>query len=138
EKYVIYHFPVSELEKKKNLDWYQELIIKMEYQNIITSGHLKEVQDMVNQLTLLSEELLINDGEYLKIFNIAKSHIDAQIHLSEGEELNEIQICLNGIYGYLLMRMNDEQVDDNLMQSLNAFGDLLSYLSYMFKKINNH
>lgn len=135
EKFVVNHFPVSEQEKKKNLDWYNAILIRMEFEGIISSGHLKEVQDIVAQLSNLSKELLGSDTEYQKIYATAKSYIDEHLLLAEGKVSDEIQICLNGIYGYLLLRMNDEKIDENLMKPLNAFGDLLSYLSFMYKKI---
>jgi len=136
KRYVINHFPVSDEEKKKNLDWYQEILIRMEYEGIVSKGHLEEVQNVVDQLSFLSERLLKEDSEYQKVYAPAKKYIDEQIEKYKGEDVNDIEICLNGIYGYLLMRMNDEQVDENLMKPLNAFGDLLSYLSYMYKLLN--
>jgi hypothetical protein len=133
EKYVIHHFPISEEEKQQNKDWYYQIIQKMKSEGVERKGHLSEVQKIVDELILLSDTLLIEDSDYHKIYKNANNYIKENLELSEGKIENEIQICLNGIYGLLLLRMKGKEVDESLMEPLNAFGDLLSYLSYQYK-----
>ena len=137
EKYVIHHFPINEEEKQQNKDWYNQILRKMKSEGIEEKGHLSEVQQTVDELLKLNNELLLKgDENYQKIYQKAKTHIDKNLELSEGKIENEIQICLNGIYGLLLLRMNGKEVDESLLEPLNSFGDVLSYLSYQYKLAN--
>lgn len=136
ERYVIHHFPISKEEKQQNKKWYDQVLQKMKSEGIEEKGHLSEVQMVVDQLLNLHNNLLKDDPEYQKIYQKAKFNIDHNLELSEGKIENEVQICLNGIYGLLLLRMNGRKVDESLMEPLNTFGDLLSYLSYQYKLAN--
>ena len=134
EKYVISHLPVSEEEKKANLDWYEKTANEMKTEGLTQNGHLGRVEELVKQLTELHEDLMKNNKDYLALYNEALPFINNNINLSEGKITNPIQICLNGIYGLLLLRMNGKKIDDSINKSLEHFGNVLSYLSYEFKR----
>lgn len=134
EKYVIHHFPIDIEEKKLNKAWYKNMLEKMKAEGIEEKGHLSKIQNVVDELTNLHQSLIKEDDEYQNIYQKAKSNIDQNVELSEGKVDNEVQICLNGIYGLLLLRMNGREVDESLMEPLNTFGDLLSYLSFKYNQ----
>ena len=136
-QYVIRHFPVDEQEKAKMEIWFGDLMKKMEEQDIRESGHLEEVQTYVDQLLELKNRLLPTDPEFAEIYNIARPHIRQS--LAEAREAghvvsSDIQACLNGIYGLLLCRMNGREVPEELNEGIDAFGLVLSYLSYKYKQ----
>jgi hypothetical protein len=45
---------------------------------------------------------------------------------------NEIQICLNGVYGLLLCRLLGKKVSDRQLEAAEAFGTVLSFLSFAY------
>ncbi|MTI19868.1 DUF4924 family protein [Fulvivirga sp. RKSG066] len=132
EEYVIKHIPVEEKEPLKN--WYSDVAKQMKEEGITEKGHLSEVQEIVTTLTNLKDELLQSDEEFKKIYNKSSAHINKSLEYAQGQLTNEVQACLNGVYGLLLLRMNGKKVADELMESINAFGDVLSYLSYKYKQ----
>ena len=132
EEYVIKHIP---LEDKSDLKrWYKEVAEKMKTQGIEEKGHLKELQEISNDLSDLKNELLKEDKDFNKTYQEALPHIQKSLELSYGQVKGEVQACLNGVYGLLLLRMNGKKVPDELMESINAFGNVLSYLSYKYKQ----
>jgi hypothetical protein len=131
--HVIAHLPVEESEKESFLGWYDKIRKEMEQEEITITGHLNRVQEYVNQLTDLHNQLMVNDGEYQAIYKKAKPHIDHHLELSKGKLTNPIQICLNGVYGLLLLRLNGKKIEEELTSRIDSFGDVLSYLAYQFK-----
>ena len=137
EQYVISHFPVSPEEKQELKHWFMALIQQMENEDIRESGHLKEVQSYVDELLEIKNELVSTDAEFIQIYNHARPHIRTAFQEATrmGSTVkSDIQVCLNGIYGLLLCRMNGKEVPDELNDGIDAFGQVLSYLSFKYRQ----
>ena len=133
--YVVSKYPVSEEERNEISAWYLDLLQKMKDQNILEKGHLKELNELVASLAEIHWKLLKTDAGYFESYNKAKPFIIEAVMQAEGQDLgNEIQICLNGIYGLLLCRLLGKKVSDQQLKSAEAFGDVLSLLSYNFRE----
>lgn len=133
--YVVSKYPVSEEEKSEISAWYLDLLQKMKDQNILEKGHLKELNELVASLAEIHWRLLKTDAGYFETYNKAKPFILEAVMQAEGEDLgNEIQICLNGIYGLLLCRLLGKKVSDEQLKSAEAFGDVLSLLSFNYRE----
>lgn len=132
--YVISHIPLDDEPKKELLLWYAALIETMQNEGIQTSGHLNETKQLVDQLNKLHEQLLTDDEAYAKIANAAQPHIKQQIKEAGNTITNPIQICLNAVYGFLLLQLNGKSVSTEQQTMLDVFGDMLSFLSYKFKQ----
>jgi len=136
-KYVIQHFPVEDNKKTRIKAWYRKVASQMKKESLDKAGHLEELNNLAKELSHFNLELLKSDQSYRKIFDQAKLHISRNAALSNGQVNNAIQICLNGIYGMLILRLNGKPVDDSNKQGVQAFGEVLSYLSYKYQKRNN-
>jgi len=132
KEYVIKHIPLDD--KQEVIDWYTDISNQMKKEHIEESGHLASVQEIVKSLDSLKDELLESDEEFKLIYKNSKSHIDESMEYAKGALENETQACLNGVYGLLLARMNGKEVPQDIMESIDAFGDVLSYLSYKYKQ----
>ena len=136
-KYVIQHFPVEDDKKTRIKAWYRKIANQMKKEGLEKSGHLEELNKLAQELSNFNLELLKSDQAYRKIFDQAKLHINRSAAQSNGKLSNPVQICLNGIYGLLLLRLNGKPVDDSIKQGAHAFGDVLSYLSFKYQKRTN-
>ncbi len=132
-QYVIHHFPIEEKEKKIMESWFEDIMRRMQEQDIRERGHLVEVQAFVDELLRLKEKLLPADEEFAHVYNMARPHIRQSIQEADGLVKSDIQACLNGIYGLLLCRMNNREVPEELQEGLEHFGNVLSYLSFRYK-----
>jgi hypothetical protein len=129
---VIDHLPAED--RQAALDWYADLARRMQEQGLEKSGHLKETQDYVKRLFNLHEQLLKTDQQYRQIYSKTAVHIRNSMDASGGTITNPVQAALNGIYGYLLLKLNGRSIDQDIMPAVNAFGDLLSYLSFRWRE----
>ncbi|WP_111319654.1 DUF4924 family protein [Algoriphagus chordae] len=132
--FVVEKYPVSPEDKAKISDWFLALLDKMVSQDILEKGHLAELNSLVSELAQIHWNLLKTDPTYFEAYGKAKPFILEAVMQADGEDLgNEIQICLNGVYGLLLCRLLGKKVSDEQLKSADAYGDILSTLSYHYK-----
>lgn len=131
-KYVISH--IKEENTQEIEDWYQGIAKQMKAEGIEERGHLQSTQEIVAKLHKLHEQLLKSDQQYRQVYSKSAVYIHKSIEQSNGAVKEPVQACLNGIYGYLLLRMDGQKLDESLMPAVSAFGDLLSYLSYRWQQ----
>lgn len=135
KKKVIANIP--EADRTEALEWYKGVAQKMQEQGLEKEGHLAETHKIVDQLYHLHENLLKADQQYRQLFSKSALHIRNSISASEGKVNNPIQAAVNGIYGYLLLKLNSKPIDPEIMPAIHSFGDLLSYLSYRWREREN-
>lgn len=134
--HVINHLPVSNIEKLSQVNHYEELISQMQNQGIEKEGHLEQVNQLVHALENICDDLKTNDQQFAQIYDSALPHIEENIALSENKITSHIQICLNGIYGFLLLKLNGKKLDDQNQTKVEKFGEVLSYLSMRYREIS--
>ncbi|WP_339758142.1 DUF4924 family protein [Algoriphagus aquimarinus] len=132
--FVVEKYPVSAADKTQIADWYLALLDQMEAQDILEKGHLDELNSLVTDLAQIHWNQLKTDPTYFEAYRKAKPFILDAVMQANGQDLgNEIQICLNGVYGLLLCRLLGRKVSDEQLKSADAYGDILSTLSYHYK-----
>lgn len=135
QEHVLKKIPTELLDEQDRValkNWYISIIDKMLNEKLQQEGHLSEVQAFVLQLSDLSLSLQVENEEYAAVFNAARPYIRASIQTSEGLIKDPIQACLNGVFGFLLSRMNDKQLDEDTQSAVDSFGNVLSLLSYHY------
>jgi len=133
--YVVAHYPVSEEEKNEIKAWFGGLANAMQEQGILAKGHLKELNELVASLLQLHYLLLKSDANYATTFHLVKPHLLEAVEAAQTEDLgNEIQICLNGVYGLLLCRLLGKKVSDRQLEAAEAFGNVLSQLNFNYQQ----
>ena len=136
-EYVIKHMSEDEATLKELLLWYADIIDQMQSENITNSNtRLSSTQSYVNELTSLHNTLRKSNTTYKNIYNKAEADINKNIELSENTITNPIQICLNGLYGMLLLNLNGKKITEEQKSTLTEFGAILAFLSNEYKKAN--
>ncbi|WP_026954694.1 DUF4924 family protein [Algoriphagus vanfongensis] len=135
KQYVVAHYPVEEQEKSEITSWFEGLIQRMKQEKIMENGHLEETQKLVDELSKIHWQLLKSDKTYFESYQKAKPHIVQAVLDAAGQDLgNEIQICLNGVYGLLLCRLLGKKVSDEQLKTAEAFGEVLSLLNLVYQQ----
>ncbi|MBU2912831.1 DUF4924 family protein [Reichenbachiella agariperforans] len=131
---VINFFPITPKEKLAEVNHYEAFMKKMTEQGIQESGHLAEVNEIVAQLDQLHEELKSSDENYNHIYLKAKPYINENMQVAKGTITSEVQLCLNGIYGFLLLKIEERPIKPEEQTMIDQFGNLLSLLSYKYNE----
>lgn len=132
KEHVVKNIEAPELEKQKLTAWYQILIDRMKTDKVEQEGHLQELIDIVKELDVLHEKLKGEDSKYQEHYNISTNAISKNLKQAKGLITSEIQICLNAMFGYLLLKSQGKSVPEGQEKILENFGNLLSYLSFAF------
>ncbi|MEP4094774.1 DUF4924 family protein [Reichenbachiella sp.] len=131
---VINFFPISDKEKLAEVNHYEEFMQKMKDQGIEEKGHLEEVKELVLTLSRMHDQLKLDDDDYFSVYQKALPFIENNMSHAMGAIRDEIQICLNGIYGFLLLKIAERTIQPEEQEMVDRFGDLLSLLSYKYEE----
>jgi len=141
------HFSISELEiniiSKYNLpdnqldevrSWYQTLINQMEKEDIRESGHLSTLKELIFKLNDFHIQLLntLEEEHYIEQYRWAAGYIKELKIKMNNAELTEIEVCLNGLYGFMLLKMKGTPISDETLQAMSVFSQMLRHLSQKY------
>jgi hypothetical protein len=130
-----YHQPTEILYEIR--DWYANLILSMKQENLEKKGHLAFLNNLVDELTDLHIRLLNHpdEQEYRLLYYQARPNIETLINKSNSPVRSEIEACLTGLYGFLLMRLQQKEIYAETTAAISTFSSLLAFLSKWFLEI---
>jgi hypothetical protein len=99
-----------------------------------STKRLSLTQDYIEKLTEIHNSLIKSDTEYRRKFTDAEKDINQHIALSGNTIGNPIQICINGLYGMLILKLNGKKIAESDEVKLKKFGAVMAYLSDVFKQ----
>ena len=93
DELLVSKFEVSEKEKLKIHNWYQNLIDRMRNEGAAESGDIKEIKDLMELLNKIHLALLADKDEYRhhELYNWAKPNIDEYPSVSDVPK--QLQTC---------------------------------------------
>ena len=114
QKEYISLFNYSEEQKEDMLDWYGDLINMMNQEGKRDNGHLtinniivQDLKDLHNQL-LQSSKFPFYNSEYYKVLPFI-----VELRNKGDKDINEIETCLNALYGIMLLRLQKKEISQN-------------------------
>ena len=136
ETSIINFLPLNETDKSRTSEWYKSLIEQMQSQGIQEKGHLNSTKEIINDLFKLHTSLLevIEDANYAELYEKAREKIKLFQSFSQEFFFNEVEICMNSLYGLLLLRLENKPVPPDLLSTIDDFGTLLSYLAFKYNE----
>lgn len=136
DELLVSKFEVSEKEKLKIHNWYQNLIETMRNEGVTEHGDIKEIKDIIEILNKIHHALLDDKDEYRhhELYNWAKPNIDEYKRLSKSQSDNEIEICINAMHALLLLKLQGKNISEETAQAMQTFGSLLANLADVYKK----
>ena len=141
DELLVSKFEVSEKEKLKIHNWYQNLIDRMCNEGATEHGDIKEIKDLIEMLNKIHLTLLDDKDEYRhhELYNWAKPNIDEYKKLSRSQSDNEIEICIDAMHALLLLKLQHKSISEETAQAMQTFGALLANIAEVYKHltINN-
>jgi len=137
EQEIIWKFRQPEEIKYEIRDWYMNLIQMMKQERIEHKGHLSFVNNLMNDVNMLHIKFLRDpdDSEYHLLYYQAKPNINDLIKKTGKNDMPEIEACLTGLYGYLLMRLQKKEISAETTDAMTTISILMAILSKRFKEI---
>lgn len=121
---------LSDDQKVEETDWFGSLIRMMNEEGKRQGGHLninavvlQDLDDLHKQL-LASNRFPFYNAEYYKVLPFI-----VELRRKGNENVNEIETCLNALYGIMMLRMKQKEISQDTqhaMQEITTFVGMLS------------
>ena len=117
--------------------WYENLITLMMEESLQKRGHMSFLNQLIRQLNDLHLRLLQSDEEkkYQLLYEDSRDNIQEFIKKSTETFSSEIEVCLTGLYGYLMLRLQQAEVSQDTRKAMESFSNLLAALSTRFREL---
>ena len=115
--------------------WYADLISKMKLEGKEKKGHLRDLDDLFIEINYLHGTLigLLGDEKYKSIYQTAMPLMEDFKKRANTNNITEIEICFNGLYAKLMLRLQNKPITPETEEAFNAFAQVLGYLSVKYK-----
>lgn len=134
---VIDRFEVDGETAREMYDWYDNLIEMMRKERVEQKGHLQILKNNVDELTELHYFLLQKAGDmrYRQIVTMAAGNLmDFRAKSGAGNEISDVELALNALYGQLMLRLQKKEIYAQTAQAMESFSKLAGYLAACYHK----
>ena len=130
ESNIVNRYDQPEKVKAEIRQWYADLIEMMRLERIEKTGHLQIVKNSVFDLFDLHLRLLDDfDKVYIALYRRAEPYI-RELEIKQGGIVkNEIEVCLNALYGKLLLKLRQKEITPDTQEALDNISKMLAYLA---------
>ncbi len=139
DKAIIANQPIEEAQKEELRGWYKDLCNKMKLQKIEQSGHLREVNEVVDELSMLHNTLLTyyKDEKYIEFYSFAEQFINEFKQVSNNPKASNIEVLFNALYAKLILKLQGKDISSSTEEAFQAFRNVLAYLAAKYKQMKN-
>ena len=115
-------------------DWYNNLVVMMEKEGIRESGHLQFLTNLIGDINEFHMKLMETGTEklYVQKFKSVGGLI-AELKLKNKIAKNDIQLGLDTVYGFLLLRMKKAKISAETENAVKQLSQWLGNLSTLYK-----
>lgn len=128
-------FDYTDEQKDEETDWFGNLIRMMNEEGRRQEGHLqinkiivKDLADLHNQL-MLSGKFPFYNAEYYKVLPFI-----VELRNKGDKDVNEIENCLDALYGVMLLRLQQKPVSDETESAIREITTFIGMLSDYYIK----
>lgn len=128
-------FDYTDEQKDEETDWFGNLIRMMNEEGRRQEGHLqinkiivKDLADLHNRL-MLSGKFPFYNAEYYKVLPFI-----VELRNKGDKEVNEIENCLDALYGVMLLRLQQKPVSDETASAIKEITTFIGMLSDYYIK----
>ena len=129
-------FDYTDEQKEDVADWFGHLIRMMNEEGCRERGHLQINRVTLQQLVDLHAQLLDSSkfpfyqSEYYKVLPYIVELRNKGAHREE----NEIETCLNSLYGVMMLRLQNKEISPDTQHAVKEITTLIGMLSDYYKK----
>ena len=119
--------------------WFALLIEDMQHQGVVKEGHLKNVRTYMKSVESLHHALLTvyQDSAYISQYKKADPYIKDLRRKINVKDLPETEVCLVGLYGYLMLRIRQAEISEETKEAMDEISLMVALLSNGFNKLKN-
>jgi len=134
EERLVTAYKVDEETSDEIKNWYTNLVIMMDKEGIREKGHLQFLSNLINDLNDFHLQLMESSADkmYTQTFQLTAGLL-TELKSKNPAAQNDIQLALDTIYGFLLLKMKKSEVSDATADAVKQLSRWLSSLSKLYK-----
>jgi len=131
---LIASYDVDDSGKKEIKDWYGNLVLMMEKEGKQEKGHLQFLSNLVRDLNEFHLRLVQTEKDklYTSMFQ-AVAGLIGELKQKNTVATNDIQVAIDGIYGYLLLKIQNKPITEETKEAVKRLSQWLGHLSKLYK-----
>lgn len=139
EARLVKRFNADEKTSRQIAAWYQSLAVAMEKEHVQQKGHLQAITNLVNDLNEFHLKMIQTkvDEQYMQLYRLNGQAINEFIHHTKGEANNEVEACLNALYGLLMLKLKNTEISPETKLTVEGFGRMIGHLSARYIQFEN-
>ncbi len=120
--------------KRDMREWYLSLIGMMKEERLTIKGHVPIIRALLSELESFHIRLLNEESEskYQAAYAKVQLSIDSLRAKSDGSNFGEIEICFNGLYGLLMLKLQKKKINSETSSAFELISEMISILSAKF------
>lgn len=134
EDTLVAQYQADEQQKKEIVDWYSNLTIMMQKEQVQQTGHLQILVNLINDLNRFHQALINQhtDAEYSLLYADIKGDLDL-VRQKSGKDDHDIEVAMNTLYLILMLKMKNKEVSEGTQKAVWKFGNFMGHLSKLFR-----
>lgn len=118
-------------------EWYAGIIARMKENGLARSGHLPEVEEVMQELEYLHRALIdtLGDEEYIALDKEATPAIRTVQQHAGGDPEGPIESSLTAVYGVMMLRSQGKAISDETKAADAVIRNLLDRLSLHYRNM---
>lgn len=133
---LVAQFNVDENTRLDIYQYYKNIVLMMEKEQIKQSGHIQAIVNVANDLNQFHTDLLISpaDPAYRALYQVAKPLLDEFRLKSNDVNAHDVQVALQALYGVMLLKIQDKSISKGTEQATAHISRLMAHLAARYKQ----
>lgn len=130
-KMLVSRFDVDEEIHLEIYDWYKNLALMMEKEQVTKKGHLQFVVNLIDDLNQFHMQLIQSgtDPRYPMLFQLAKPVLNEFRGKSLEKDANDIQLGFQALYSIMLLRLQKKEISKSTQTAIDHISKMIGHLS---------
>lgn len=139
EQQLVKRYNADEVAGKEIADWYTNLAVMMEKEHVLEKGHLQVIANLINDLNEFHLKMLDvqTDQEYVRLHQQNKEAINEVLHKTATDSGNEVEACLNALYGFMMLKLKSSEISPQTHQTIERLARQIGHLSARYIQFEN-
>ena len=123
--------------RERALKWYVTLADRMVCEGVAEGGHLRDVDEALNELEQLHQALLADavDPTYAALYREVEPAIQTLSRQGDGTEHGVIETCFTGIYGVMVLQAQGRELSEATVEADRLLRKLMEQLSVHYRNM---
>ncbi|MCK3682889.1 DUF4924 family protein [Maribellus sp. YY47] len=138
EQRLVSSYKADDKTKAAITDWYANLILMMEREQIREKGHLQFLKNLISDVNEFHLKLMETKKEpaYVQTFQTVAGLI-RELSQKNPTAQSDVEIGITAVYGFLLLRMQKKEISLDTTEAIQRISKWMGELSKLYRDFEN-